>query len=36
MADEEHVNACLRAEQLRWKRREEEEEEEEEDEEVER
>jgi hypothetical protein len=36
MADEEHVSACLRAEQLRWKRREEEEEEEEEDEEVER
>jgi hypothetical protein len=29
MADEECVSACLRAEQLRWKRREEEEEEEE-------
>lgn len=29
MADEECVSACLRAEQLRWKRRKEEEEEEE-------
>jgi hypothetical protein len=28
MADEECVNACLQAEQLRWKRRKEEEEEE--------
>ncbi len=36
MADEECVSACLRAEQLRWKRREQEEEEEEEEEELER